>query len=130
MADIQEVQDTLMFWHPTLDFRTPSDYFNWGIVGPGSSEDRTFRVRNNSFLYTAEGVVVSLEHLDRYTPALPEPVQHFLSTNGRRFTATVNLGNLAPRALSDLVTLRRVTSRDADEGLGEFHLSAEATDWS
>ncbi len=122
--------DTLEFWHPSADERLAVDYFDWGSVAPGSSADRTFRVRNSSINYTALGVVISLEQLGIYTPARPVNVQHFMSLNGRQFAATVALGDLGPRAVSQLVTLRRVTSRDADVGPGEFQLSAQPTDWS
>ena len=123
-------QDKLEFWQPKNDARVPDDYFAWGTVAPGSSEDRIFRIRNGSYAYTAYDIVVSLETMNRYEPALPVDVQHYLSRDGRLFTATVSIGDLAPRVISDVLILRRVTARLADEGPGEFQIAARAGDWS
>ncbi len=122
--------DTLDFWHPKMDARVPDDYFNWGVVAPGSSEDRVFRVRNLSFRYTALSVVVSLTETGKLDPALSVAAQHYLSLDGRTFAATAQIGDIPPRVISDLITLRRVTSRQADVGPGEFQLAAQPTDWS
>lgn len=122
--------DTLEFWDPQADAKVKDDHFDWKVVAPGSSADKRFRVRNSSAEYTAVGVQVTLEHLGIYDPALPVSVQHFLSVNGRLFTASVNVGTLAPRAISAPIILRRVTAPIADEGSGEFQLSAHATDWN
>jgi hypothetical protein len=124
------VNDTLDFWHPRQDRKVPDDWFEWGVVARGSSADKQFRVRNLSSHYTAVDVIVSLDQLGIHDPALEVDVQHLLSRDGRSYFATVNIGNLIPRAVSPLITLRRVTSRDADEGPGEFQLSAAATDWT
>ncbi len=123
-------QDTLEFWHPSRDARIPDDYLAWGTVAPGSSQDRLFRVRNVSYTYTALEIVVSLTQRGTYDPALPVDVQHYLSLDGRVFTATVTIPDLAPRVVSDLITLRRVTATIADEGPGEFQLFAQPGDWT
>lgn len=123
-------QDTLEFWHPKQDLRLPDGYLNWGTVAPGSSEDRIFRVRNVSFTYTATDVEVKLQSSGRIPVALPLDVQHYLSRDGRVFTATVVLGDLLPRVVSDPIILRRVTARLADVGLGEYQLSAKPGDWT
>ncbi len=125
-----ESVDTLLFWHPRQDQRSPDDWFAWGTVARGSSADKIFRVKNASVRYTALGVVVSLQHLNLYDPLIRVDHQHYLSLDGRSFAATVNVGDLPPGATSAVVILRRVTARDADEGPGEFQLSAQASDWT
>ncbi len=129
MAEYKEVKDTLEFWHPRADSGLPVEWLNWGTVAPGSSEDRVFRVRNSSAIYTATGVVISLEELDLFDAALPVPVQHFLSFDGRRFTSTLTIPALSPGVVSELITIRRVTARQADEGPGEFQVAATVSDW-
>ncbi len=123
-------QDTLEFWHPKQDIRLPDGFLNWGTVAPGSSEDKTFRVRNVSYTYTALEIVVSLTQTGRLFSALPLDIQHYLSRDGRTFTATAVIGDLAPRVVSDLLVLRRVTARNADVGLGEYVLTAKPGDWT
>lgn len=124
------VTDTLDFWHPRQDRKIPDDWFDWGVVARGSSADKQFRVRNLSSVYTARDVVVSLHHLDLYDPALPVHVQHLLTQDGRTWFASITIGDLIPRALSPMLTVRRVTAAVADEGPGEFQLSATPTEWS
>lgn len=124
-----ELTDTLAFWHPTRDEALDETYFPWGVAVPASSADKQFRVRNLSYAYTALAVTVSLQEMGVYAPALPVAVQHYLSTDGTRFQSTASLGDLAPRATSARITLRRVTSPDADPGEGEFQLLAHPSGW-
>lgn len=120
--------NTLSFWHEYLDQAADADTFAWGDVKRRSSADLAFRVRNNSSVYTAVDVTLTLA--DEGTTATPSvAAQHLLSTDKRRFTASVNLGDLYPGSVSDVVTLRRVTASDADLGTFSFNLIAETT-WS
>ena len=125
-----ELTDTLEFWHPQRDEKLDENYFPWGVAVPGSSADRVFRVRNLSHTYTAVDVVVSLQEMGIAEPTLSVAAQHYLSVDGRTFAATAALGSLAPRAVSDRITLRRVTALDADPGFGDFQLLAHPTEWN
>lgn len=122
--------DYLAFWHPTRDEALNENYFPWGIVAPGSSADREFRVRNMSFNYTASGITISLTEIALEPPDLSVSAQHFLSKDGQRFTATIAIGSLGPRVVSPRYTLRRVTAPDADVAFGEFQLVATADAWT
>lgn len=119
--------DVLAFWHPTMNIPLDENYFDWGPVARGSSADRQFRLRNESYLYTAGGVVISITEIDPHTRSVA--AQHYLSANGSGFTATLAAGDLAPRGITDVLTLRRVVATDADIGDGDFQLLAHATDW-
>lgn len=123
------LNDTLEFWHPRKDEQLPADYFDWGIIARGSSDDRQFRIKNLSAVYDAAGVIVSLQTLNVNDNTLTADVQHFLSVDGASFAATANLGTLAAGAVSGLVTLRRVTPPEADEGDADFQLLAHPTEW-
>lgn len=121
--------ETLAFWHPSEDDYITSSFFDWGTVAAGSSDDKMFRIRNESTVYDAVGVVVSLHPLE--APATPgAQYQHYLSLDGNVFTATVSV-DIAAATLSPLLWLRRVTPSTATTGgpFG-FEIRATATTWS
>lgn len=123
-----ENPDRLALWHPTLDERVTPAYFDWGNVPRSSSGDRLFRVKNLSPTLTALSVRVAMEALTDGSPSVPG--QHSLSYGGGSFLAQVNVGDIAPGAISGPVTLRRITPSNAQLGLWAFRVFAEATSWS
>lgn len=120
--------DRLEIWHPTNDERVTPAYFDWGNVPRGSSADKLFRVKNISPSLTAESIRVAMEIATDGTPSVPG--QHTLSVGGGSFLSQVNVGDLAPGAISQPVTLRRVTASDAQLGVFAFRVFAEAQVWA
>lgn len=120
-----ENPNRLAIWHPTLDQRVTPAYFDWGNVPRSSSADLTFRVKNLSATLTAGSVRVAMEASSDTTPSVPG--QHSLSTDGTTFLAQVNIGSLAPGAISAPLTLRRVTPSNAVLSLWSMRLFAEST---
>lgn len=121
----------LTLWHPTLDQRIVPAHFDWGDVPRSSSADKQFRVKNLSSTLTANSIRVAQEILTDVSAGNPSvPGQHSLSTDGSTFLAQVNVGNLAPGAISGVVTLRRNTPSNAQLGLWAHRVFAEATTWS
>ena len=107
--------DELVGWK--VDGNEPLSLIHWGLVAAGSSADRTFRVKNASTLYTAYDVVV-----------IAESVDHYLSLDGRLFTASISLGDLRPSGISAVITVRRVTPSSAT--LGDIsQLTLQPTSW-
>jgi hypothetical protein len=118
----------LELWHPTLDEKLPPAFLDWGDVPRSSSADKQFRVKNLSTQQTANSVRVAMEILtDSAAPSVVS--QHTLSYGGGSFVAQVNLGSLAPGAISGPVTLRRITPSNAVLSLWSFRVFAESTDW-
>lgn len=90
---------------------------DFGTVPRRSSDELQVRVKNLSTSYTATDVVVSIVGaLDWH---------YYLSLDDDVFTATVELGDLAPGDLSDGITVRRVTPTTAP--LGEHTVDIRAT---
>lgn len=118
----------LTLWHPTLDQRVDPAYFDWGNTPRSSSADRTLRVKNLSSTLTANNVRVAMEALTDGTPSVPG--QHSVSFGGGSFLAQVIVGDLAPGAISGVVTLRRITASNAQLGLFAMRVFAEAGTWS
>ena len=124
-----ENPNRLALWHPTLDQRVVPAYFDWGDVPRSSSLDRGFRVKNLSDVLTANSVRVAMEALTDPTPSWVG--QHTLSSDGgTTFLSQVNIGNLAPGAVSSEVILRRNVLSDAVLSLKAHRVFAEANSWS
>ncbi len=124
------VVDRLTFYHPDLEQALTQTYLAWGEIPRVSSEDRVLRVKNLSYTYTAHEVTIRFTEQGIGDPLRSVAAQHYLSLDGETFTATVNVGNLDPQAMSEIVTVRRVTAPDADLGFGDVQLIAEAAAWS
>lgn len=119
--------DRLVLWHPTLNQRVGAAYFDWGNTPRGSSADKLFRVKNISPTLTATAPRISLETLDDGSPSVPG--YHTLS-KGAGFASQQNLANIAPGAISaETCTLRRTTPSNAQLGLWDLRIQAEATTW-
>jgi hypothetical protein len=128
-----ETPDRLRLWHPTLD--QPLDdqavspdgaYFDWGNAPQNTSQDRDFRVKNNSASLTANTIVISTEAL---TPAtIPET--RIVSKDGVTFGATATITSLAPGAISAVCTLRRDTPSNATLSIWAARIVAQAASWT
>lgn len=111
-----ETPDRLRIWHPTLDEPlddpTSSDgaYLDWGDVPRSSTQDRTFRVKNNSPTFTANTINITNQALTDTTPSVPP---QFTFSNGGAFSTSLGIGNLAPGAISSVITVRRTTPSNA-----------------
>lgn len=126
--------DTLRVWHPTLDEplddNTSADgsHLDWGDTPQGSTEDRQFRIRNNSASETAFDITIYTEPITN-TGVLIEG-QVFYSIGGGSFQNSISIGDLAPGATSGVVTVRRDTADNAALSVWSYKTVAEATRWA
>lgn len=118
----------LEVWHPTLDQRPAPNYFDFAESPRNSQAVVQFRTKNLSGTQTASGVIVSVETLTDATPSLVGQFQ--VSLDGLTYSTSVNVGNLAPGAMSPLIYVRRNLSTTAALGLWSLRLKAAATSWA
>lgn len=118
--------DGVEFWHPTLDQRL--DPVEYGNVPRGNQADMTFRIKNMSASLTANAVVLSAEALSDASPSVADDFT--FAPDGSTFTSTLDIGNLAPGAISSVVTVRKQTGVDAALGLWWPRLLADPTSWT
>jgi hypothetical protein len=123
-----QTPDRLCLWHPTLDQELSGTAFDWGDVPRNTTSTRTFRVKNISPSKTANTSRVAMSAINEASPT--NVSQHALSDDGSTWVAQVNLGNLAPGAITGVLSLRRVTLTTAQPGLWIMRVFAEATTWS
>lgn len=128
-----ENPDRLRMWHPTLDEplddNNSSDgaYLDWGDVVRGTTQDRAFRIKNNSATLTANSIDLSINVPSDTSPTVAS--QHTLSDGGL-FAATINIGNLAPGSISSVVTLRRTIASNATLSLWTGRITVNPGSWT
>jgi hypothetical protein len=128
VSSLEIAGDVLAFWHPTDDTPIDETYLPWGPVAPASSADKGLRIKNMSNGYTATDVIIAVA--DPIDPdLLSARSSHLLSPDSLTFTETIDVGDLAPQAVSGLFLLRRVTDPHAPDGDAGFTITATATAW-
>jgi hypothetical protein len=104
-------------------------YFDYGDdPRGGSTEDKTFKVKNGHGSLTANSVTVNFNVLTDKSPSFA--TQYTFSTDGTTFSSSLSLGNLAPGASSGTLTVRRTTPSNAQLGLETGFILAAASSWS
>ncbi len=125
--------DRLRMWHPTLDEplddNTSADgaFLDFGDVARSTSQDRAFRIKNNSATMTANSISVSIDVPTDTAPTVAS--QHTLSDGGA-FASSINIGNLAPGATSSVITIRRITLSNAGLSLWTGRVIADPGSWT
>ena len=128
-----QTPDRLRQWHPTLD--EPLDennsadgaYLDWGNVPRGTTQERSFRIKNNSATLTANSIVVSNSILTDTSPTLNNQITY---SDGGAFANSINIGNLVPGEISAEITVRRTISLSANMGPWSVRTIAEAGSWT
>lgn len=122
----------LRFWHPTLDqplddlsISPNGEYFDWGDVDQGTTQDRLFRIKNESDTLIANNIILSTESLT--SASIPDI---YTISNGGAFEPTTTISELNPNSISAICTLRKTTPYDANLGLWTVRFIAEAESWS
>jgi hypothetical protein len=120
--------DDLVIYDSTLDQQVGGAYFDFGDVPRGSVHDKLFRVKNISPDKTAYSITLGMETLTDASPSFV--AQHTLSTDGTNFSPTVNIGDLAPGAVSGQITLRQTLLTNAALSLWWARVNADADHWA
>jgi hypothetical protein len=120
--------DRLQLWHPTLDQPITVTDFDAGDVQRGSSTDKTFRLKNVSVALTAQGSGVTVGISGDSSPSLLTQV--LVSNDGTNFAATASVGDLAPGALSSVLTVRYNISMSQPLGAWSPYILPTVTSWA
>jgi hypothetical protein len=123
-----QAPDRLRFWNPTLNQEVAGHHADYGNVARNSVLPKTFRIKNPSATLTAYSVGLTSEAL---TDTVPTNVgQMEFSVNGGAYASSVNLGDLAPGAISPIITWRRTTPAGAVLGVWWFRAVASAASYA
>ncbi len=121
------VQDRLSFRLPGSDAEIGGNFFDWGNVPRGSSADLKFRIKNLSSALTAVGVSLYPEALTAGVPSVAGMM--LLSVGGSSFMSSLDLGDLAPGEISDIITVRRNVPASASVSVWSARLVADVDEW-
>lgn len=119
-----EAAHRLAFWHPTLDEPMPAAWLDWGDIRQDTLGEQHFRVKNLSPSSAASDITLAMSALS-VTDSL---AMHRFSIGAGDQVSTLPIGNLAPGAISPVITLHRDMA-DAVLGLRALRLHAAATAW-
>lgn len=122
--------DRLRLWHPTLDQVLTGAYFDLGDVPRGNVVNKTFRVKNNSATLTANNVLITIDAPTDTTPTVVSQLAWAVPAAPSVFDNTPNIGNIAPEAISGILTLRLTAAANASLSTWRQRIRAAATTWS
>lgn len=130
LDELVDADDVLLFYDPIDDTAIDDTYLPAGPVAPAGSGDTLIRVYNASDDYTATAVVVACAAADDDAATLDGAPQILVSADGTVFAGTCALGDLPPHAVSDAVTVRRITGPGTPGGQYTYVLTATAGGWA
>lgn len=125
---VGEAPDRLIFWDPTLSQMLSPATFDFGDQPRATTTTRTFRIKNNSPTLTANGIVLSAAAASAASPTLAS--QTTFSPDGTTFTASPNIGNLAPGTVSGTLHARLALTNTAQLAPWRQRIKASATTWT
>lgn len=120
--------DRLRIWHPTNDAEVTGAFFDFSEVARGTNQTKQFRVKNNSSTLTANSIALTLEARTDANPTLIGQFQ--LSTDNSTFASSINIGNLAPGAISSVLYIKDTAASNAALSLWDVRVNTVATSWT
>lgn len=130
-----QTPDRLRIWRPT-DHGTPdaeisAGHLDWSDSAQASSATKKFRVKNNSATLTANNIIISNQVLTDGSPSIGDDFLYKWATDpDSAYATTLNIGNLAPGAISADIVVRRTTPSGAQLGAFAVVMAATATSWT
>lgn len=115
--------DRLIFWQPVTNAATGGAYFDWGDVVQGTSQTKQFRIKNNSATLTANNISLSVG-AETFAMGVT------FSTDNVTYNASINIGNLAPGALSSVLYVRRAVPAAEPLRIQACRMKASAASWT
>lgn len=122
-----QILDRLELWHPTEDQPIPVGYFDWGDTPRGTQGSKQFRVKNSSTDRTATNIEISLSALSDDAPSIVD--QHSFERDGAILPNNLELGDLGPGHISDVLTIRYSLSLNAVLGPKSLRVHAIPSGW-
>lgn len=123
-----EASDRLEFWHPTLDQRVDAAHFDYGDIRRNETVVKQFRIKNTSATLTANTISLTAGALTNSSPS--HTAMHTFSSDGSSYVSSLDVGTLAPGAVSGILYDKFVTPIDAQSGPWAGRLQAVATSWT
>lgn len=120
--------DRLRLWQPVANSEITPGYFDFAEVPQTTTKIVQFRVKNGSATLTANTITVATAALTSPSPTMTS--QTSFSLDGSTYTPSINVGNLAPGALSGVLHARIVVASTAATGPWRQRFSASAASFT
>lgn len=124
-GDILESDLRLAVWDPVADEQLAPAALDWGDDPRNSQETATFRIKNLDTASTAQTVGVSITALTDTGYA----AAHQLSLDDVTYASTVDVGDLAPEAISAEIYVRRDYGAAQELGTKTARIVTTPTGW-
>jgi len=118
----------LAYWDDTLDVEMDRANFEFGDSSRGTSQTRTFRIKNAFGAYTAETIQIVQSIVSDGSPSITNLFT--LSDDDITYTSSLSIANLAAGAISPVLYLKQDLPSDAHLGLWWIRLTTTAGTWS
>lgn len=105
-----------------------ADDLGWGDVLLGTTNEKTFRIYNESHSYTAVGITVGIEDMMGYPEPSPAGSMMF-SVDGANFYPTLGITGLGPLSFSPTITVRRITPLAAPLSVWAPRITYDVDEW-
>ncbi len=115
--------DRLIFWEPVNNNATGGSWFDWGDLVQGTSQTKTFRIKNNSGTKTANSILLTAG-----TETFAMSVD--FSSDDITYTPSLSLGDLAPGAVTGVLYVRRTVPASEPLRMQAAYFKAAASSWT
>lgn len=128
-VDTTAYEDRLEMWSDEDDLPTHATWFDWGDTPQASSAEKTFRIKNQSTIRTAQGITIRAVLAASTTTPTPSQFLSFSTDGGLTWRATADITSLSPGTVSETIMVRRVTPLTAQMSNWAPRIAAETTLW-
>lgn len=124
--------DYVQFWSAARSNPLSGSELTFGDVALGSSNDKSFRLKNGSALHTAKGIVITTDEVPGDGTPSPSVVGQFVFSGdgGQSWFPSVTIGALGPGSVSGAIQIRRTTPFDSETGTWSPRVLATVGSWS
>jgi hypothetical protein len=122
----------LRAWHPTLNQQADGTTADFNDIARSTNATKQFRVKNLHGTLTAHSITVSENTLTDASPSIVtgSPAQLQFSTDNVTFANSVNIGDLAAGAISNIIYWKDSVVSNAQLSVWAFRAKASASTWS
>jgi hypothetical protein len=119
----------LAFWHPYLDIPLPPWYMDIDDIGVNTTKTRSFRLKNISTSLTANTITVASEDLTTGS-GVSGQMTFTKASLGGVYSSSVSITSIASGALSEVLTVKRVTTSIQPLGLQAPRINTTITSFT
>lgn len=119
--------DSLEFWDAVADTIAAVDLFEFGDRPRGTAATKQFRIKNLSTILKAVDISITRSIVTDASPSVPG--FHLFSLDEIDWIGSLDIGDLEPEEISDVITLRQDVPTNAALWLWQMFVTATPNTW-